>query len=369
MTEEAEYMFRDIDLEPLIDLIKKHDISGWFKNNEGGEALRFFQDCFAQYCGTNYAFATASGSSAIYVALKALGVKRGDTVLVPAYTHVGSVAPIVLAGAKPAFVDVDIHGNVDPDDLRWQWAKAMIVVHMLGMPADIDQIRKKFDGYIIEDASHALGSEYKGRKCGSLGDIGCFSIGGGRTKAIACGEGGMITLNDTDLAEKCKNLRNHGDRVTDVNYPCFNFRMSELNALLGVLQLPKLEQRLDWQIQNAERIIKDLPEYLIPQPTPAQSKTCRYIIGTLYSDSKIGRDEFLRKLHQNNWDGGIPRMNIGTGWSKLISDIQYYRRYPKSPLIMSEKLRDESVWIDWHRYPRTTEEISRMLDHLREVMK
>ena len=272
----------------------------------------------------------------------------------------------MLAGAKPVFLDADIHGNIDPAKMGWESAEALIAVHMLGMPCNIDEIKKEFSGYIIEDASHALGSTYKGKKCGSLGDIGCFSVGGGRTKTIGCGEGGMITVDDAELAEKCKNIRNHGDRVADVNYHCFNFRMAEINALLGLLQMQRIEMLNEWQTKNAERIIRELPEFLHVAPTNFGVKTVRYIIGCV-CESFEQRNAFLKKLVDNKWDGGLPRMNIGGGWSKLVSDIEFYSRFPKRVLTNSAFLRDASVWIDWHRFPRTDEEIDLMLKHIKEA--
>lgn len=365
MQEKNASVFKDIDLSPIMELFQNEDISGWFKNKEGGNCLRFFQSCFAEYCGTKYAFAVSSGSAAIYVALKACDIGRGDSVIVPAYTHVGSVAPIVLAGAKPLFVDVDIHGNLDPNILEHN-AKALIAVHMLGMPCDMQKIKQSFNGWIIEDASHALGSEYNGKRVGSLGDVGCFSVGGGRTKTISCGEGGMVTVNDESLAEKCKNIRNHGDRVTDVPYPCFNFRMPELNALVGLLQMPQLQTWNEWQMRNANYLMERLPAFLTVPETPPYAKTVRYIIGCIFDvkSAGISRNDFLRRLTEQKWEGGLPRKNIGGAWSKLVSDIKYYHRYSKERLPMSEKLRDESVWIDYHRYPRTKEEIDDLLKHI-----
>lgn len=377
MSDRVEFMFKGIDLSPVMDLLQNRDISGWFKNAEGGENLRFFQSCFAEFCGAKHGIAVSSGSAAIYTALKACGVGRGDTVLVPSYTHVGSVAPIVLAGAEPVFVDVDIHGNFDPLALEGYEgdARALIAVHMLGMPCDIDEIRKRFhstpySGYIIEDASHALGSEYKGKKCGTLGDIGCFSIGGGRTKTIGCGEGGMITTNHDLLAEKCKNIRNHGDRAMDVPYHCFNFRMSELNALVGLLQMPRLEMLNKWQMENAEIIMEELEDVFIFPPQPDYAKSVRYIIAGLCYTQKE-RDDFLKVMVKNGWAGGQPRMNIGGAWSKLCSDIKFYQKYHVRGKVLSTSmaLRDESVWIDWHRYPRTDAEIDLMLDHVKQAMK
>lgn len=367
--DKVDFMFKDVDVGPVVELLQNHDISGWFGNNEGGDYLRLFQQCFAAYCDSAHAYTTSSGTAAIYVALRACGVGRGDSVIVPSFTHIGSVAPIVLAGAKPVFIDVDIHGTLDPKMMDMHYAKAVIAVHMLGMPCDMDEIKKRFGGFIIEDASHALGAEYKGKKAGTLGDIGCFSIGGGRTKTIACGEGGMITTNDDSLAEKCKNIRNHGDRVTDVDYPCFNFRMSELNALVGLLQMPRLQMLNKWQLDNADYFMQRLPAFLQVLKAPSYAKTVRYMISCLFDDEIAGfsRNIFLRRLVDQKWNGGVPRKNIGGAWGKLVSDIKYYHKYARERLPMSEKLRDESVWIDYHRFPRTKEEIDKLLDHIKIV--
>lgn len=176
----------------------------------------------------------------------------------------------------------------------------------------------------------------------------------------------MITTSNEDLAEKCKNIRNHGDRVSDVDYFCFNFRMSELNALIGLLQMPRLTILNDWQIRNAERIIRELPSFLKVPPTPNYATTVRYIVGCLCEDAEK-RQNFLKKLCEKGWDGGVPRMNIGGGWSKLVCDVKFYHKPYHHRLPMSEMLRDTAVWIDWHRYPRTGEEIDLMLEHIKEA--
>ena len=368
-------IFSDEDLSVITDLLRNKDFSGWFKNNEGGPYLREFQRKFAEFCGAKYAFAVSSGSAALYTALKACGVD-GDFVAVPSYTHIGSVAPIMLAGAEPFFVDVDQYGNIDPEQLRKTAffpykakVKAVIVVHQLGLPCDMDKIISYLPNHvsIIEDASHALGAEYKGKKAGVLGDVGCFSIGGGRTKTIGAGEGGVIVCNDDELAEKCKNMRNHGDRSSDVDYFCFNFRMSDLNAAVALAQMKKLEFLIDWQIRNAEYLIGGLPDYLEVPALPSHVKSVRYLIGCHFSQKKAGmpRDEFLKKVKEKGYQKG-PRKFVGGGYSKLISDVKFYSRYRRE-LPISEKLIKESVWIDWHRWPRTKEEIDELLNCFKEM--
>jgi len=363
------------DWSLVVELLEHKDISGWFKNNDGGPYLQEFQRRFAEFCGAKYAFGVSSGSVAIYTALKACGVGREDFVVVPTYTHIGSVAPILLAGAEPLFVDVDKYGNINHEDLAFlldpQPSKAIIVVHQLGLPCEMDRIKDVCDdAFIIEDASHALGAEYKGKKAGVLGDIGCFSIGGGRTKTIGTGEGGMIVVNNDELAEKCKNMRNHGDRSFDCDYLCFNFRMSDLNALVGLIQMYNLQFLIEWQIKNGKYLIANLPDYLeVPVPPP-YVKTVRYLVGCYFNQEKGGmtRDDFLKIVRETGYEGGVPRRNIGGGYSKLISDVRFYSRFSQRKYPMSEKLRDKSVWIDWHRYPRTREEIDELLYVFKELV-
>lgn len=366
-------MFKDIDLSPIMYLLENEDISGWYKNADGGGNLRFFQNCFAEYCGTKHAYGVSSGSAAIYVALKACGIGKGDKVIVPAYTHIGTVAPVILAGAEPIFADVNAIGNIniyDVDDSDLKEADALIAVHMVGTPCSMEAIRKYYSGFIIEDASHALGTKYNNKKAGNLGDVGCFSIGGGRTKTIGTGEGGMITVSDDKLAEKIRNIRNHGDRYSDVDYFCFNFRMSELNALVGLLQMQKIEKLVEWQRKNAKYIIRNLPNILEPLQRSWVFEVLEpsyYMINCICRNNAI-RDIFLQKLKEKQWDGGVPRMNISGGWTKLICDIEYYRKYRKKALPISEMLMERTVWIDWHRYPRTQQEIDTMLQNLNTVM-
>lgn len=367
-------ILNESDMATINELLRR-DFSGWFKSKDGGPYLQEFEKKFAKFVGAKHGVAVSSGSSAIFTALKACDVGQGDHVAVPAYTHVGSVAPILLAGAKPLFVDVNEFGNMDPQDLHRVTSavkvKAVIVVHQLGLPCEMDLIRHYSDGaYIIEDASHALGAEYKGTKAGCLGHVGCFSIGGGRTKTIVTGEGGMITVSDKELYEKCKNIRNHGDRATDVDYFCFNFRMSELNALVGLLQMDKLKCLNNWQIKNAEYLISKLPSYLEVPKHPTYMKTAHYIVGCHFNSrkAKMTRDEFIERVIAKGYEGGIPRRNVGKGYIKLLTEVKFYTRFYRK-LPKSEKVRDESVWIDWHRHPRTKEEIDELINAFQEIHK
>ena len=369
-----------IDWDWVVERLRGQDISGWFNNATGGRYLQEFQTRFAEYCGVKHGIAVSSGSASIYVALRACGVGVNDYVAVPAYTHIGTVAPIVLAGAKPVFIDSDKYGNMSPSDLGEaikgkRNLRAVIPVHLLGVPCEMREIKEIVDDYsegvfIIEDASHALGSEYMGKRCGSLGNIGCFSIGGGRTKTIGTGEGGMIVTDDDSLAEKCRNVRNHGDRYTDVDYLCFNFRMSELNATVGLSQIPKLDMIVDWQIKKAEYLLAKLPSFLtVPEPQ-AHVKSTRYLLGCVYKGERLQRDEFVARLldtlKRKGIENGVPRRNVSKGQAKLIEEVRFYQRF-KRGCSFAQSLVDHSFWIDWHRYPRTEEEIDELLKTIREI--
>ena len=156
-----------------------------------------FEQKFANYIGTKEAIAVSNGTTSRYVALLACGVKKGDVVAVSPYTHVGSVAPIVMIGAIPKFVDVDEFGNIDPNKIEGS-EKAIVAAHQLGTPCNMEKLMNIAESKkipLIEDSAQGTGAEYDGRKLGSIGDAGCFSIGGDMTKVISTGEGGIVTTN------------------------------------------------------------------------------------------------------------------------------------------------------------------------------
>jgi dTDP-4-amino-4,6-dideoxygalactose transaminase len=182
-----------------------------------GKYVEKFEEDIAQYIGTNHAVATVNGTAAIHMALKVLGVKEGDKVLVPTLTFIASVNPIKYCNADPVFIDAEKETyNIDPDKLEEKIIelikegnkpKVLIVVHLYGHPAEMDfilDICKKYDIKVIEDATESIGSEYKEQKTGSIGDIGCFSFNG--NKLITTGGGGMLVTDNEKWAEKVKYL-------------------------------------------------------------------------------------------------------------------------------------------------------------------
>ncbi len=196
------------EIQYVMDAVR----SGWVSSL--GEYIDKFEQKFAEFVGTRYAVAVCNGTVALHLALVSLGIKEGDEVIVPDLTFIATANAVVYAGAKPVFADIDPKiWCIDPEDVKkkiTKRTKAIIPVHIYGHPADMDEINniaREYDLYVIEDAAEAHGAEYKGKKVGSLGDIGIFSFYG--NKIITTGEGGMLTMNDEKLCERAKFLRDH----------------------------------------------------------------------------------------------------------------------------------------------------------------
>lgn len=234
-------------------------MSGWITS---GPKVREFEKIFAERHQVKHALAVTSATTALHLALVALGIGPEDEVIVPAFTWVSTANVVLYCGAKVVFVDVDpVTFNIDPSDLKKRITsktKAIIPVHLFGLCADMDEI-KKIAGAIplVEDGACAAGAGYKGVPAGALGTIGCFSFH--PRKSITTGEGGMITTNDDKLADLMGMLRNHGASISeeqrhhgprpyilpDFNLMGFNYRMTDLQGAVGVVQLKKLDQYID----------------------------------------------------------------------------------------------------------------------------
>jgi dTDP-4-amino-4,6-dideoxygalactose transaminase len=219
-----------------------------------GPVTEEFERRFADYIGTKYALAVSSGTTALHLALLSLNIGRGDEVICPSLSFVASANAICYVGAKPIFADIVSENNFDisADSIEKRITpktKAIMVVHYGGYPCDMDAISKlakRHNLKIIEDAAHAHGAVYKGRRCGGLGDIACFSFFS--TKNMVTGEGGMVLTNDAAIAEKVRLLRSHGmttqtlDRYRghahtyDVIMLGYNYRINEIASALGIVQ-------------------------------------------------------------------------------------------------------------------------------------
>lgn len=231
-------------------------MEGWITS---GPKVRAFEEAFALRHQVKHAIAVTSATTALHLALVALGVKEGDEVIVPAFTWISTANVVLYCGAKVVFVDIDpLTFNLDTSQLQskiTKHTKAIIPVHLFGLCADMDAIKAiSGDIPIVEDGACATGASYKGIPAGGLGTIGCFSFH--PRKSVTTGEGGMLTTNDDELADKLRQLRNHGAAISeeqrhhgpkpyilpDFNLLGFNYRMTDLQAAIGVVQLKKLDQ-------------------------------------------------------------------------------------------------------------------------------
>jgi perosamine synthetase len=199
----------------------------------------------ATACGTDHAIAVSSGTAALHLAVLALGIGPGDEVLVPAYTFPATANVVALAGAKPVLVDVDPETfNLEPAKIEvGPRTKAIVAVHLFGRPARLDELP---EATLLEDAAGALGARRQGRPCGGLGAAGCLSFH--PRKIVTTGEGGAVTTNDADLAERVRSYRHHGwspsDRYDDMPAAAFNYRLSDILCAVGVPQVRRLEELL-----------------------------------------------------------------------------------------------------------------------------
>ena len=272
-----------------------------------GKNVARFEEEFASYIGVEHAVATSSGTAALDVALKAIGIGEGDEVIVPSFTFIASANSILFQGARPVFVDVDrTTFNIDPDDLLEKITpktKAVIGVHLFGHPFDLKAIGEICDDhnlYLIEDAAQAHGAEYNGKRVGGFGTIGCFSFYA--TKNMTTGEGGMITTDDDELAGRCRLIRSHGEREK-YNHTIlgYNLRMTDIQAAIGIIQLRKLEEFNRKRIKNAEYLNRHLRmEGLITPHKKGEVKHVyhQYVI-KLEDDFPMSRDAFCEYLRSN----------------------------------------------------------------------
>ena len=244
--------------------------------------VRDFESEFASYMGSKFSLAVSSGTAALRVALASAGVKSGDEVITQSFTFVATVEAIIESGATPVCTEIDDSLNMSPEDLKQKITpktKAVIVVHMLGTPAkltEIQEICRARNLILIEDSAWGCGGEYKGKKLGTIGDIGCFSFDFAKT--ITTGEGGMLLFNNANYHDKARAYHDHGHdnnpefpRWEDTRSSSgFNYRMSEIQGAIGRVQLKKLDKIISAQRENAALIASVIAKFaeftLRPKP-------------------------------------------------------------------------------------------------------
>lgn len=274
-----------------------------------------FERLFSQRHKVQNALATTSCTAALHLSTMALQLQPGDEVIVPAFTWVTSAHAAEYVDAKAVFVDVDLSTfNVDPMALEaaiTRRTRAIVVVHLFGKAASMSEIisiARKYNLAVIEDAACAVGTTYEGRPIGAIGDIGCFSFH--PRKVITTGEGGMVTTNRTDLAERVKGLRNHGATGpalgADPSKPYtmstfellgFNLRLSDIQAAVGVAQMAKLDRLLTERRRlalNYSELLSEIDEIVLPLDDPGHTYQS-YVI-RLAKNDRNKRNAIMERL-------------------------------------------------------------------------
>lgn len=310
--------------------LSKNEISGLF-----GGYITKFEKGFANYSDCTYGISTNGGTTAIHLALASLSIEKGDEVLVSTLTNMATFFAVIYQGAKPIPIDIEKDTwNIDSNLLESKITartKAILVVHLFGHPVDMDpviSIAKKHNLFVIEDCAEAHGATYKGKKVGSIGDVGCFSFYA--NKIITTGEGGMLTTNNPDLAKKAQSLKclafgEHNKFMhQDIGY---NYRMTNLQSALGCAQLEKIETIIDKKRKNAQYYtenLNDLECLQLPVEKPYARNVYWMYHVVLKGEVAKKRSRIMEKLLEmgiETREGFIPynmqEIFINKGWTCL----------------------------------------------------
>ena len=271
-----------------------------------GKWVKEFEQKFARYIGVKYAIATTNGTQALILILEALGI-RGKDVLVPSFTFISSATSVIRAGGKPVFVDVDPKTfNIDINDAKKKITKdtvAIMPVHLYGQPADMGAVREFAEDnglHIVEDACQAHGAEWDGKKVGGLGTAAAFSFY--PTKNMTTGEGGMVTTNNDELAERVKMLRNHGQKERYLHTELgWNYIMTNIAAAIGLAQLKKLDKANKIRKRNAKVYDEELNGVV---ETPYVSPKANHVYHQ-YTIKVKDRNKLIEKFNKEGIGFGI----------------------------------------------------------------
>ena len=277
----------------------------------GGPEVEAFEAEFADYCDAEYAVATTNGTTALHAALVACGIGPGDTVLTTPFSFVATANTIRLAGAEPVFAEVDPETyNLDPDATEQLirargGVDAIMPVHLYGLPAAMDRfvdLAEEYDAALIEDAAQAHGAEVGGERVGAIGDAGCFSFY--PTKNMTTGEGGMVTTDSEEVATRVREFVNHG-RAPGAGYEHVsvghNFRLTDMAAAIGRIQLERLPGFNERRRENAARLTEGLGESVV---TPVEPDGYRHVYHQ-YTVRTENREALIERLERNEVGYGI----------------------------------------------------------------
>ncbi|MBI1848767.1 MAG: aminotransferase class I/II-fold pyridoxal phosphate-dependent enzyme [Planctomycetes bacterium] len=299
--------------------------SGWLTT---GPKVQKLEEAFRAYTGAHHAIAISSCTAALHVAYAALGIGPNDEIVTTPMTFSATTNMAVVLGARPVFVDIDRHTlNIDVERIEaaiTPRTKAIVPVHFAGQPVDLDgvhEIARRRGVAVVEDAAHAIGTEYKGRRIGALSQITCFSFH--PNKNVTTGEGGLLTTDDSGLAETLIQLRFHGldkdawrrftpggNPLPTLVRPGFKYNMMDIQAAIGIHQLPRLEGFIKKRTTLAERYrraLAEVPELLLPESMPFPHRHAWHLFAVLLDTdrAKMDRNEFMSRLKAENIGTGV----------------------------------------------------------------
>lgn len=335
--------------EPQLDGNESKYLQDCIENNyisSVGDFVKKFEKKFSKYCNCNFGVSTTSGTSALHLALASIGISSMDEVILPTFTMIASANPIAYTGAHLKLVDSEPKTwNIDPTLIEksiTKKTKAIIPVHIYGHPVDMDpilEIAEKYNLIVIEDAAEAHGAKYKGKKVGGIGHIGCFSFYA--NKIITTGEGGMLVTNDKTIDENSRKLRNLSfdkDRKFKHDSISFNYRMTNLQAAVGLAQLERIEMFVSRRRQNAKlynEVFQNIPSIVLP-PEEKWAKNVYWMYSILIKNKTKNRDYLMKKLNQIGIESRVM-------FNPMHHQKPYKKFFSKSHFPVAEKLSKEGL--------------------------
>lgn len=353
-------------------------LTGWVTQ---GPRVKEFEEKFAEYVGAEFSVAVSSCTTALHLAMIVAGIKKGHEVICPSMSFIATANSIMHAGARPVFAEINpVTYNIDlghAESLITNKTRAILIVHQMGMPVDIEafsKLCKKNKIKLIEDAACAVGSTYKGGKIGSHSDLVCFSFH--PRKVITTGDGGMIATSNKDYYDRLRVLRQQGMSVNDMvrhasskvifeaySEVGYNYRMTDIQAAVGIKQL----ERLDWIISERRKIamkyhesLKDINCLRLPLETKGYFSNYQSYCVYLKKNSPVSRNDLMQKLLD---DGISTRRGIMTAHREPA-----YKEYNDSSLPISEDASDRSIILPLY-VPMPEDEVNFIVNRLKRYLR
>jgi perosamine synthetase len=346
--------------------------TNWISSN--GKFIKLFEEKFAQFVEAKHAITCSNGTTALHLALRALDVKEGDEVIVPDFTMMASVNAIIYVGAKPVFVDAERDTwNIDISKIKeriTEKTKAIMVVHIYGHPVDMDpvlELAKENGLYVVEDAAEAHGAEYKGKRVGCLGDVGCFSFYA--NKIVTTGEGGMVVTNNSEIDEKVRLLKNLAfiePRFLHHELG-YNYRMTNIQAAIGLAQMEYVDELIVARRKNAQlynELLTDVEGITLPVEKD-WAKNVYWMYSILVEDS-FGMS--MAELREKLLEKGVDTRTFFLPMHSQPVVLKYYPEYESmdSQFLVTGELAKRGLYLP-SGSNLTEEKIRRVVEAIKEV--